>query len=138
VRYVDETLGLSERIKPILVEQGGVESLTAFVIFWANYIPDIYGIAKALLTVRESDESAALAWADRMKVLMEGCKTIVRCLQNDDTLSPEWTPQAAADYLWATFSIETWEHLTIERGWTMQQYIERITMALKRTLVKLP
>src|SRR5437016_4280971 len=49
VRYVDEQRGLSERLQRFCAAASGPEALDAFVEFWGNYIPEIYGLAKALL-----------------------------------------------------------------------------------------
>jgi AcrR family transcriptional regulator len=135
-RYVDEVLGIEERLRPSREAVSGVQSLDAYVEFWANYIPEIYGLAKALLTVRETDEAAAAAWDDRMHALYQGCLTVIRCLDRDGVLVPEWTVDEAADFFWALISIRNWEHLTIERGWSKDQYIERMKLVLKRALVQ--
>jgi AcrR family transcriptional regulator len=135
-RYLDDTLGLSERLVPVQSAESGIQHLEALVEFWTNYIPDIYGLAKALMTVRETDEAAAAAWNDRMEAVYIKCLTMVQHLASDGLLSPAWTIDEAADFMWATLSIAVWEQLTIERGWTQEQYMERIQMALKRTLVK--
>jgi len=134
-RYVDETLGMAERTQPIRDTQYGIEAIEQIVKFWANYVPDIYGIAKALLAVRDTDEAAAAAWDDRMNVFYQGTLNTVGCLQRDKMLAPHWTMASAADFIWATLSFEVWEHLTIERGWTTEQYIERMTLALKGALI---
>jgi AcrR family transcriptional regulator len=136
VRYIDESLGLAERLRPVLKRQSGAEILDAYVTFWANYIPDIYGLAKALLAVRETDEAAAAAWADRMSALYQGCADTVQCLVREDSLAPEWTPDEAADFFWTTLSFETWEHLTNERGWSQEQYIRRTQEVLKKALLR--
>jgi len=134
-RYLDEVLGLTQRLARCR-EARGIESLEAYVEFWGNYIPDVYGLAKALMTVRETDEAAAAAWNDRMAAVYGGCIASVQCLVEAGVLAPGWTVATAADFMWATLSIAVWEHLTIERGWTNEQYVERITMALKKALVQ--
>jgi AcrR family transcriptional regulator len=136
VRYVDEVLGLSERLRPLYADQSSAKRLDAYVAFWGNYIPEIYGLAKALLNVREADEAAAAAWEDRMQVLYQGCVTTIQCLVRDGTLAPEWTVNEAADFFWATLSIATWENLTIERGWSQEQYIQRTQQVLKKALLR--
>jgi AcrR family transcriptional regulator len=143
VRYVDEVLGLAERIQ-VLAERirqaretgNGALGIEEYVRFWAGYIPEIYGLAKALLILRESDEAAAAAWADRMEAVRDGCLQTLRQVEQKGSLAPEWTVEAAADYFWAALSIPTWEQLTIERGWSSEQYIERITLAVRRALLR--
>ena len=55
VRYGDEVLGLDERLRRYRAAGSGVERLETYVEFWGNYIPEIYGIARALLAERETD-----------------------------------------------------------------------------------
>ncbi len=35
-------------------------------------------------------------------------------------------------------SIEVWERLTIEHGWSQEQYIERLQQAIKQVLIQGP
>src|SRR5262249_30751168 len=60
-RYLDEVLGLEKRLKPLFEARSGLEMLSAYIEFWANYIPDIYGLAKALMNAQATDEAAAAA-----------------------------------------------------------------------------
>lgn len=137
-RYLDEVLGLEDRLQPTRTAQRGEDILDAYVEFWANYIPEIYGLAKALLTVRETDAAAAAAWDDRMEALYAGCVSSVECLERDGVLSPVWTVEEAADFFWSLLAISNWETLTMECGWSQEQYIERTKLVLKRTLLRTP
>jgi AcrR family transcriptional regulator len=136
VRYVDEVNHLNERIQGMNTPANGVEVLEAFIDFWGNYIPEIYGLAKALVAVRDVDKDAAAAWDDRMQVLYQGCRSTIDCLVRDQSLSPEWDPDQAADIFWSMLSISVWENLTVERGWTQDEYTTRMKSALKGMLVK--
>jgi hypothetical protein len=51
-------------------------------------------------------------------------------------LSPELSAQEAAELFFAMIAIPIWENLTIERGWSIEQYIERMQYLLKRMLLK--
>jgi AcrR family transcriptional regulator len=141
-RYADESLKLMERIREACDAETGIVAIEAYVRFWAGYVPDIYGLAKALLLLRETDEAAAAAWNDRMKALREGCLTILRQVDREGRLAIPlaslWTVETAADYFYATLSILTWEILTIERGWSSEEYVERVTFAVKRALLDGP
>ena len=108
-RYGDEVRGLDERLRRYRAATGGVERLEAFVEFWGNYIPEIYGIARALLAARETDEAVAAAWDDRMGVVREACRDIIERLHRDGTLAPGWAREEAADLLWTMLSIRNWE-----------------------------
>ena len=138
-RYADASLKLMERIRAACDAETGVVAIEGYVRFWADYVPDIYGLAKALLALRETDEAAMAAWDDRMAALREGCLTLLRQENHDGAaaipLAAPWTVETAADFFYATLSIPTWESLTIERGWSREEYIERVTLAIKRALL---
>ena len=135
-RYGDEVRGLDDRLRRYRAVTTGVERLEAYVEFWGNYIPEIYGIARALLAARETDEAVAAAWDDRMGVVLEACRDIIERLHRDGRLVPGWSLEEAADLLWTMLSIRNWEHLTIERGWSTDQYVGRMRELSKRTFVR--
>ena len=134
-RYIDEVKNLKERLQA-MAAANGAEVLDAYVDFWGNYIPEIYGPAKALLVARETDKDAAAAWDDRMKDLYEGCSAVIECLEREGLLASVWNREDAADALWAMSSIAVWENLTIERGWSQSEYVRHMKVALKRMFVK--
>ena len=135
-RYGDEVRGLEERLERYRAATSGVDRLEAFVEFWGNYIPEIHGIARALLAARETDEAVAAAWDDRMAVVQEACRDIVGRLRRDGTLAPGWSDEEAGDLLWAMLSISTWENLTLERGWPVDLYVDKMQELVKRAFVR--
>jgi AcrR family transcriptional regulator len=66
MNYVDEVKGLNERLKRLETMTSGIELLDACVEIWCRYIPEIYGLAKAMLLTRETDEAMAAAWNNSM------------------------------------------------------------------------
>ena len=135
-RYVDQIHGLDERLAAYLHASAGLDTLCEYVDFWANYIPEIYGLAKALLDVRDTDEAAAAAWEDRMDALREGCRCVIDCLQREGLLAAGWSVAEATEMMWAMLSMTLWENLTIERGWTQAKYTSRMQEVLKQTFVR--
>lgn len=138
VRYGDGVLGLNRRLRRYRAAGSGVERLEAYVEFWGNYIPEIYGIAKALLAERESDEAVAAAWDDRMRAVYDACRDIIERLQRDGTLVPGLPTDEAADLLWTMLSIRSWESLTRERSWSVDHYVRRMQDLTKRIFVQTP
>jgi AcrR family transcriptional regulator len=134
-RSLDTRLRLPERLERVVTARSGIERVEALTTLWAGYIPEIYGLAKALLVTRTTDEAAAAAWADRMAALHQGCRSVVQCLADEGVLAPPWTVTTAADYFWAALAIETWEHLTIDRGWTRDQYLQTMLRTIKQALL---
>ena len=138
VRYGDTVLGLDERLRSYRAATSGVERLEALVEFWGNYIPEIHGIARALLAARETDEAVAAGWDDRMGVVYEGCRDIVERLHRDGVLAPGWSLKEASDALWTMLSIRSWESLVIERGWPVSRYVNRMQELTERAFVRGP
>ena len=136
--YVDEVRGLRERRRRFQAATTGVEHIEAYVEFWGNYIPEVYGMARALLAARETDEAAAAAWDDRMGAVRESCRVAIEALHRDGMLAPEWSRDEAVDLMWTMLSIRNWEQLTIECGWSSSQYVGRMQKLLKRALVRGP
>jgi len=135
-RYGDEVRGLDERLRRYRSATSGVERLETFIEFWGNYLPEIHGIARALFAARETDEAVAAAWDDRMGVVQEACRNIVGRLQRDGTLAHGWSPEEAGDLLWTMLSIGNWENLTLERGWSVSQYVVQMQELAKRAFVR--
>ena len=135
IHYVDEVKGLNERLESFQAATTGIELLETCVEVWGNYIPEIYGLVKALLQTRETDEASAAAWDDCMSCLRDTCRQIIETLHRDGILAPEWTPGEAIDVLWTAISVQNWEQLTIERGWSTAQYVDRMKTLLKLVFV---
>ena len=135
-RYGDEVRGLEGRLAGYRAARGGVERLEAFVEFWGNYVPEIHGIARAMLAARETDEAVAAAWDDRMGVVQEACRDIVGRLERDGVLAPGWSSDEAGEMLWSLLSIGNWEDLTLERGWPVDRYVDRMKEVTRRAFVR--
>ncbi len=134
-RYLDEVKGVEERLLASRTARTGIERLDAFTEAWGNYIPEIYGIAKALLAMKDTDEAAAKAWDDRMQAMRQGCEAAIGALHSDNMLLSGHSPDQATDILWAMLSIRNWEQLTIECGWPQDKYIETLKSLARRIFV---
>lgn len=132
--YVEETMRLEERLLPVFGKSGAA-GIAALVEFWGAFVADTYGISKAFVIARTTDPDAAAAWAAKMTALYDGCRAIMACSQRDGVLAADWSVTEAADFLWAMLTVEQWEHLRLERGWSQAQYIERLTRVLIQALV---
>jgi AcrR family transcriptional regulator len=135
-RYLDETLDVDRRLAPSRAATSGAERLALFIDCWGHYIPEIYGVAKALLLARDSDEAAAVAWNDRMLAMRDGCRAAIEALHAEGNLAPDWTPKRATDALWTMLLVPSWENLTVECGWSTRQYVRWMKTVAKRTFVR--
>lgn len=134
VQYGDEINGASELVDPWRKAQG-VDKLDTWIEFWGNYIPRIFGVAKALMIARESDEAASAAWNDRMEDVRKSCRKTIQELAANELLSEPWTVKTATDMLWTMLSIANWEQLTTSCGWSTKQYVDRMKRLARTTFV---
>jgi len=134
-RYIDEVKDVESMLIPSRSAKTGVECLDAYIEAWGNYIPEIYGVASALLAMRDTEEDAELAWNDRMQALREGCEAVVADMKRGGSLLAEYTMAEASDILWTLISVRNWEQLTIECGWSQAQYIEKMKSMVRLVLV---
>jgi len=134
-RYLDEVLDVDRRLAPSRAATSGAERLALFIDCWGGYIPEIYGVAKALLLARDTDEAAAAAWNDRMLAMRDGCRAAIEALHVEGNLAPDWTPKRATDVLWTMLMLPNWENLTGECGWSTRQYVRWMKTVAKRTFI---
>ncbi|MBT4933045.1 MAG: TetR/AcrR family transcriptional regulator [Rhodospirillaceae bacterium] len=134
-RYLDEINNADERLMASRNAATGLERLEAFIEAWGNYIPEIYGVARALMAMEDTDEAAKLAWADRKAAIAHGCQAAVKALKNDGVLLQEHTIKEATDILFSLLSVQTWENLTQDCGWSQRQYVKKMKALAKKMLV---
>ncbi|MCY7297173.1 TetR/AcrR family transcriptional regulator [Alteromonas sp. a30] len=136
VQYVDEIKDVNARIEQIQQAQNATEQLEAFMQFWGNYIPEIYGLAKALLNTRDTDEAAASAWESCMSHLHGMSELVIQSLHAENLLVTHLQPELATELFWALVSIQNWEQLIRDCDWNTEQYIEQMTIVLKRSFIQ--
>ncbi len=133
-RYIDEVKDVDARLAASRAADDGLERLDAFIEAWGNYIPEIHGVARALIDLQAKDEAAQAAWADRMDAVRHGCRAAVAALARDGRLTGDLSEDEAADLLWSQLSVESWEVLRLRCGWTQARYIEAMQQMARRTL----
>lgn len=134
-RYIDEIKQIDTRLAASRNAETGLERLDAYIEAWGNYIPEIHGVARALLAMQDSDAAAKLAWDDRMGAVREGCAAAIRALQDDGVLSGAYTLDQATDILWALLSVRQWELLRETCGWSQAEYIALTKTVAQRSLL---
>lgn len=133
--YVDEMNDSDGRLAASRAATSGTERLEAFVRAWADYMPIIYPIAKALIIMGDTDEEAASAWAKRMADMREGCEAAIKALKRDGTLSAEYSAKDATDLLWAMLQVRNWEQLTQTCGWSQKKFADHMAKTAHRLFV---
>lgn len=135
-RYQDRMNDVAAALAPSRAARSGAERLDAFVTAWGNYIPKIYGVARAILAVVDTDAEAAQAWSTRMADMREGCAAAVQALADDGALPAKADPEQATDLLWTLLSVRTWENLTQTCGWDQECYLATIRGLALATLAQ--
>ncbi|MEM1103988.1 MAG: TetR/AcrR family transcriptional regulator [Pseudomonadota bacterium] len=123
-RYLDEVKNVDARLAASRNAARGVDRLAAFVEAWGDYIPEIYGVGRAFMAMYDSDSEAAAAWDDRMQAVRHGCQAAVDALKRDGDLTPDYSARQATDVLWTLLSVENWERLRNDCGWSQKRYVE--------------
>ena len=134
-KYVDELKGLDQRLNLFRAAANGIQMLEACVEVWGNFMPEIHGLAKALMATRDTDEATAAVWAGNMSYLKDICTLTIQALNQEGNLHSIWSEEDAINVFWTMISVNNWEQLTQECGWSNEEYIEKITRLLKQTFI---
>ncbi len=134
-RFIDEKLDVDARLSPSRTATSGEQRLRLYIEFWGHYIPEIYSVGKALMVAQETDEAAAAAWQGRMHAMRDGCRAAIDALFADQQLAAGWTRPKATDALWTLLLVPTWENLTIECGWSTDQYVRFMSDLARKMFV---
>lgn len=136
--HLDLLRGSEERLARSRAAARGTARLDAFVGTWGAYIPEIYGVARALLAMKDTDAAAKEAWDTRMQDMKEGCAAAIGALKRDNELSADYSVAQAVDILWTMLSVRNWEQLTMQCGWSQEKYIRTLKLLARRILVVVP
>jgi AcrR family transcriptional regulator len=122
-RHQDEASGFAQAV-------AAGEDLEGLLRAWCDYLPEILPVARALEAALVTGDEGGTAWRDRMGELHA---ILARAVRATD-LSPGWTPELAADWIWARVQPSAYAHLVQERGWTHAEFTERTVGSLLREL----
>lgn len=137
-RYIDEVKDVEARLAPSRSARSGRARLDAFIEAWGGYIPEIHGVSTALRAMQATDTEARQAWENRMQAVRHGCAAAVRALAADGTLAEGLTEASATDLLWTLLSVEAWERLVRDCGWSQAAYLTAMKRLARGALVAPP
>lgn len=133
--HLDRLKDRDGRLAPVRAAPTGEERLRLWVRAWAAYIPEIHGLARALMNQAIQDPEAAAAWSERMEDVHQGCRAAVTMLAAEGRLAAPLSPEQATDLLWTLLSIRNWEALCLDRGWSQADYATHIEAIATRILL---
>lgn len=134
--HIDEALDLDASLRPIREAPDAARALDEFAAHLARYHPQFVKIELALDQARRSDPDVAALWEHGSRIWHEGCLELTAWLEREDRLAEPWTIETAADLLWTFMTAHVIEHLTTNRGWSHDEYAQRLAIILRRTLVR--
>jgi len=134
-RHIDEINDIDARLAASRAAKGGTERLQAYIAAWGGYIPQIHGVAAALMSMQDHDAEARVAWAGRETAMREGCAAAVAALERDGKLTPDLSAVAATDLLWTLLSVRNWDRLVQDCGWSQEAYIREMQRLARAALV---
>ena len=133
--YVRETEGLDVSVQPVHAAPSAIAALHAWARLEADYHARILGVARAIEHIGRDDPDAAV-WRQRIEAYQLGlCQLVAHRLVDERCLAPGWTSETATDMLWALMSTEPLERLLRDRGWSPEEYAERLSRLLRATFV---
>ncbi|MDO8421069.1 MAG: TetR/AcrR family transcriptional regulator [Parvibaculum sp.] len=135
VRRADERADIEQKFERALAIETAEARLAAFLDVWFRFVPEIYPVAKDLVRLKANDEEAFTAWEDRMTDLRRAFGVLTKSLKADHALATHWTAPRAAEFMWASSSIENWGLLTVDCGWTANQAANAIKQSLDRAIL---
>ncbi|TQV77682.1 TetR/AcrR family transcriptional regulator [Denitrobaculum tricleocarpae] len=136
VRRADERFFIWEGFESAMEQKDPAARLDAVLKVWLDFVPKIHPVATDLIRMRATDEDAARAWDDRMSELLKFYRGLVGGLKKEGALSLDWSVPRATDYLWASSSVQAWDLLVRERGWSEAAAAKTIRSTICRTLIK--
>ena len=134
-RHIDVVKNVDARMARSRSATSGVERLYAFIEGWGGYIPEIHGMLVALRAMCNTDTEAAAAWNDRMQAVRHGCEAAIHGISEDGCLTDGLTTVTATDLLWTLLSVENWERLVRECGWSQSAYEQTLKKTAETTLI---
>ena len=136
VEFMDEALGLGDLVAHVFAAPTGAEMLERTMELYVRMAPRIDRVAEVLETAQYEDEGLAAAWRNRMDNRQRVHRMIVQRISDEGQLAEGWTVDAAADLFYAITMPGPWRELTMELGWTPDDYRKHLSRFLERALIE--
>lgn len=136
VQHLDTHGPLPTLIEAVVEASSAVDALDAVVRLHADYSPLAYPVARVFITSRHQDSDLRVAWDDRMQARRGLYREVVERLASEGRLAEPWTTDAAVDVIFALTSWQLWEQLVVDGGWSKDDYRSRLSVVLRRTVVR--
>jgi AcrR family transcriptional regulator len=133
--HVSEAEGLDESLRPVLTAPDSVTALDEFAAHLARIRPRVRAVATAVQRQRRVDPDFAAHWDVVFRGQRQICRHLINALKRDGLLADSWTVASATDMLWALMSGDFADSLTIDCGWSLSKYAERLATLMRSVFV---
>jgi AcrR family transcriptional regulator len=126
VRHVHVAEKLDELTKPVFGAKTALEMLEATIRASVKIEARVHELSLVLAAAAVSDDGAAAAWRDRMELKRGALRGAVSRLEAEGRLRRGWKVGQAVDVLDSLLSVDTYQRLVTERGWTQEELIQKV------------
>lgn len=133
----DEPIPMVERddIKAIRAEPDPARKIRLYANHMARVQPRIAAIQLMVRDAAASDPGAADVWGQLRQELLNGMTMFAADLQATGGLRPRLPANQVRDLLWTFNSVEFFELLVLQRGWTPKRYAQFVADTLIGALI---
>ena len=121
-RYQDQTLNVDGHFAYARGSTSGRECLDTFIAAWCSYIPKVWSLARPILQLSATEPEAKAAMDQRLADVREGFDNVIRALAEDQEFPDGLDVERATDAVSMLMWFPNWAFLTIEKGWSQEQY----------------
>lgn len=138
VRHVHVAEKLDELTRPVFEAKTALEMLAATIRASVKIEARVHELSLVLAAAAVSDDGAAAAWRDRMELKRGALGGAVSRLEAEGRLRRGWKVGQAVDVLDSLLSVDTYQRLVTERGWTQEELIQKVQELCAAFLVDPP
>ena len=133
----DEPIAFVDRpaVQAALSESDPIDLLTAFARIAREFMDRAAAILLVLAGAAQVDREAADLLTEIRRQRHTGQSRIVDALVERGALDARLEPSEAADFIYLLWSPDTYSILTVERGWSPDQYEGWLAHAMRETLI---
>ena len=125
--------GLHESLERVWAAPDAVAALTEWAAHVARYHPRLLVVDRAVEHVRRADDDAARHRATVAAAKLTNCRRLADRLAAKGRLVALWSPETAADVIYALTTSDVVEGLLADRGWSPEQLARGLARVLRRT-----
>jgi AcrR family transcriptional regulator len=134
--HIDERLDVAGSLRAIEEAVDAETVLAAWARHVACYHYQLIAVVRAVDRCRHDDPDAAALWQTATAGWYARCRSVTERLREQGRLAAPWTPTTAADLLWVHMSVHLVDNLRNERGWSTDEFTQRLSLVASRALLR--